>query len=199
MQKSREFRRQAFRFSLKALLLLIVPISAGFAALRDATGAWLTGVFTITLLALLASIVATFFDSHVRRSIWGGFAICCGSYFLLVAWSEESAATKTLATTKLNGLLLQVLHPQSFLTATVEPGANDSSSTATADGAMIDRTDEKGSGAGSANLLGAVEAPEISDNFRHIAQCLWALLFGVVGAVSAQCAWVHGRALRSNS
>jgi hypothetical protein len=242
-------RRSAFRFSLKALLLFVVPISAGLAALRDATDAWLSGTVTFTLSAIFVAILATIYSSPLRRPVFGAFAICCGIYFFLVLFSDESGIVSAFATSKLNGYLLEKLHPGvpgpsgliskipvvgravqsetsekwfrtrlesnrrtptvatsdlgllpvAVLIGMVDANGSDSqtredSDASTAGGAAAKDVERPaGDSFGSFGAAGAIvfEAPEVGDNFLHIAQCLWALILGTVAAVSVRCVAPH--------
>jgi hypothetical protein len=233
---NRSNHRSAFRFSLKTLLILVVPISAGLAALRDATSPWLSGVVTVTLLAILGATLAAMFGSRSRRPILGSFAIYCGGYFFLVALSEETGIVSALATTKVNQFLLERFHPRiedhfstspipvvgrsengeaskkvsgprlacidtrlgytvhclalgplSAVAGMIEQDPGDSAESTATSAAPNESTDKETSEETAGNLLGAVEPPEIADNFLHIAQCLWAIALGAIGGLSALC------------
>ncbi len=237
-------RRSVFRFSLKALLILVVPISAGLAALRDATDAWFCGVVTVTLLAIFTATLAAIYGSRSRRPVWGSFAICCGGYFLLVATSVGSGVISTLVTTKVNEFLLERIHPRIdgpgmplksmipvvgrleqsdqpeaaskchviraeshgqllalgplyAIFAMVEPDTSDTQGSADKGPSNAEPADKSDSDGATGDLLGAVEPPEIADNFLHIAQCLWALVLGGAGSIAALCVSRAERECRS--
>src|SRR5271166_4360934 len=63
------------RFSIASLLLVVLFVAAGFAALRESNETWNSGVFTLTLAALLISILLAIHRTESRRAFWIGFAL----------------------------------------------------------------------------------------------------------------------------
>ena len=64
-----------FRFRLGTLLILILVLGVGFAALRESNDTWDSGVFTLALTALLVSILLAIHRTGKRRAFWLGFAL----------------------------------------------------------------------------------------------------------------------------
>ncbi len=68
------------RFNIASLLGVILVLGVGFAALREASDLWESGVFTLTLTALLISIVLAIHETEKRRAFWLGFALFGSAY-----------------------------------------------------------------------------------------------------------------------
>jgi hypothetical protein len=103
-------QRSGFHISLKWLLLSVVPVSFGAAALESATTAWAVAAVTVTLLAMFGTIVAAKFDARRRRPIWLGFAVFAGGY-LVVLFAAPRDIVEAMGTEKLNRLLQERCHP----------------------------------------------------------------------------------------
>ncbi len=89
-----------FRFRIGTLLILIIAIGIGFAALRESDDTWDSGVFTLTLAVLLVSILLAIHRTGKRRAFWLGFALFgCGYQALSLVPSVASRllTTKALA------------------------------------------------------------------------------------------------------
>ena len=63
------------RFNIANLLAVIFILGVGFAALRESSDLWESGVFTLTLAALLISILLAAHRLESRRAFWTGFAV----------------------------------------------------------------------------------------------------------------------------
>ncbi len=74
---------RGFRFSIASLLVFILICGVAFAALKESSDLWDSGVFTVTLGALLVSVLLAIYRSGARRSFWVGFALFGGSYLAL--------------------------------------------------------------------------------------------------------------------
>jgi hypothetical protein len=64
-----------FRFRISTLLILIIVLSVSFAALRESSDIWDSGVFTLALGALLVSILLAIHRTEMRQAFWLGFAL----------------------------------------------------------------------------------------------------------------------------
>ena len=64
-----------FRFSIASLLVVVLFVAVGFATLRKSSDLWESGVFTLTLAALLISILLAVHRTEFRRTFWIGFAL----------------------------------------------------------------------------------------------------------------------------
>jgi hypothetical protein len=69
------------RLTIAALMLLVVVCAATLAALRTSSPYWAAAMVSLTVLALLGSVVAGLWGRH--RAAWSGFAIFGWGYFLL--------------------------------------------------------------------------------------------------------------------
>jgi hypothetical protein len=88
------------RFTIASLLVVILVLGVGFAALRESSDLWESGLFTLTLGILLISILAAIHRTEKRRAFWLGFAVFGWIYLALTFMpSIESRliTTKVLA------------------------------------------------------------------------------------------------------
>jgi hypothetical protein len=83
------------RFNIASLLSVILVLGVGFAALRESSSLWESGVFTLTLAALLTSIILAIHRAEKRRAFWIGFALfgCMYLGFSLVPSIESRLMT----------------------------------------------------------------------------------------------------------
>jgi hypothetical protein len=87
-----------FRFNIASLLAIISILGVGFAALRESSDVWESGVFTLTLAALLISILLAIHQTEKRRAFWLGFALIGRIYLgLSLVPSIESRLINTKA------------------------------------------------------------------------------------------------------
>ena len=63
------------RFNIASLLVMILILGVGFAALRESSDVWQRGFFTLTLGVLLISILLAIHQTEKKRAYWMGFAI----------------------------------------------------------------------------------------------------------------------------
>ncbi len=87
------------RFSIASLLVLVLLVAVGFAALRESNDLWESGVFTLTLAALVISILLALHRTESRRAFWIGFALFGWIYLglTLVPSIESRLRTKAIA------------------------------------------------------------------------------------------------------
>jgi hypothetical protein len=88
------------RFNIASLLLVVLMLSVGFAALRESSDLRDSALFTLTLGVLLVSILLAIHRSESRRAYWMGFSLCGSGYMALsLVTSIESRlmTTKALA------------------------------------------------------------------------------------------------------
>src|SRR5271166_2191782 len=88
------------RFSIASLLLVVLFVAAGFAALRESNETWNSGDFTLTLAALLISILLAIHRTESRRAFWIGFALFGWIYMglsLVPSIESRLMTTKALA------------------------------------------------------------------------------------------------------
>ena len=88
------------RFSIASLLLVVLFVAVGFAALRESNETWNSRVFTLTLAALLISILLAVHRTESRRTFWIGFALFGWIYlglFLVPSIESRLITTKAFA------------------------------------------------------------------------------------------------------
>jgi hypothetical protein len=71
------------RFTIASLLVVVLVLALGFAALRESNEPWESGLFTITLAVLLTSILLAIHRTESRRAFWTGFALFGWTYLAL--------------------------------------------------------------------------------------------------------------------
>ncbi len=87
-----------FRFNIANLLVIIFILGVGFAALRESSDLWESGIFTLTLGVLLTSILLAIHRHEKRRAFWIGFAVFGWIYLALALMpSTESRLLPTKA------------------------------------------------------------------------------------------------------
>jgi len=92
-----------FRFHIGTLLLIILFVGIGLAALRESSDLWESGIFATTLGILLISILLAVHRREARRAFWIGFTLIGWIYLGLTFMpSIESrlVTTKALAFVK---------------------------------------------------------------------------------------------------
>jgi hypothetical protein len=68
------------RFNIANLLVIILVLGVSFAALRESSALWESGIFTVTLGILLLSILLAVHRSESKRAFWLGFALFGWAY-----------------------------------------------------------------------------------------------------------------------
>ena len=87
-----------FRFHLGTLVILVLLLGVGFAALRESNDIWDSSIFSITLGVLLISILLAIHRTEKRRAFWLGFALFGSAYLgLSLVRSIESRLITTRA------------------------------------------------------------------------------------------------------
>jgi hypothetical protein len=72
-----------FRFRIGTILIVVVFLAVGVAALREASDVWESGVFSLTVAALLNSILLAIYRTGKKRAFWTGFALFGCVYLML--------------------------------------------------------------------------------------------------------------------
>src|SRR5215472_6201067 len=88
------------RFTIASLLVVVLVVAVGFAALREASDLWDSGAFTLTLVVLLVSILLAVHRTESRRAFWLGFALFGWAYLglsLVPSIEPRLLTTKALA------------------------------------------------------------------------------------------------------
>src|SRR5271157_4920461 len=89
-----------FRFHIGTLVILVLLLGVGFAALRESNETWDSSIFTLTLGVLLISILLAIHRSGSSRAFWLGFALLGSAYLglsLFPSIESRPITTKALA------------------------------------------------------------------------------------------------------
>jgi hypothetical protein len=89
-----------FRFNISSLLAVVLFLAVAFAALREATDLWDSGVFSVTAGLLIASVLLAAHRTGRRRAFWLGLALVGGAYLaasLIPPVESRLLTTKGLA------------------------------------------------------------------------------------------------------
>jgi hypothetical protein len=113
------------RFSIARLLLLIGFVAVGFAALRQGTQAWATGLFSLALLVLGVAWLGAAFPRGFSRAFYAGTAFWRSAYMMLCYGPGCSEVRPFLATTALIESIFPRIHPgQAVFTMGTPPPSN---------------------------------------------------------------------------
>ena len=91
---------QSFRFHLGTLVILVLLLGVGFAALRESNAIWDSSIFSITLGVLLVSVLLAVHRTEKRRAFWLGFALFGSAYLglsMVPSIEPRLITTKALA------------------------------------------------------------------------------------------------------
>jgi hypothetical protein len=89
-----------FRFHLGTLVLVVLVIGTGLAALHESNEIWDSVVFTLVLTVLLVSVLLAVHRTETRRAFWLGFALFGVAYLglsLVPPFESRLITTKALA------------------------------------------------------------------------------------------------------
>jgi hypothetical protein len=187
------------RFNIASLLIVVLILGIGFAALRESTDLWESGVFTLALSFLLTSILLAVHRSDARRAFWTGFALFGSTYLAL---SLVPSIESRLATTKALAYLDSTVPGRSPGNLTIRrwgpgsrtPGNQVQSVAFSPDGRHL-ATSSLGTvrlwDVATGRLLGGWAGT--TENFVRIGHSLLALLFGWLGALLSRRMWRASR------
>ena len=88
------------RFNIASLLVVVLLVAVSFAGLREATELWDSGLFSVTLIVLLVSILLAIHRAEKRRAYWLGFTLFGWTYLgysLVPSIESRLITTKALA------------------------------------------------------------------------------------------------------
>jgi hypothetical protein len=89
-----------FRFHLGTLVLVVLLVGVGLAALRESNENWDSGIFSLTLAVLSISVLLAIRRTDLRRAFWLGFALFGSAYLglsLVPSIEPRLVTTKMLA------------------------------------------------------------------------------------------------------
>jgi hypothetical protein len=84
------------RFPIAALMVAVLIVALGLAALRNSSAAWAGVTFLLTCGVLCLAIVGIVCDGDARRAWWLGFALFGWGYLVLAFWSSVELPTMVL-------------------------------------------------------------------------------------------------------
>jgi hypothetical protein len=188
------------RFNIAGLLVLVLVLGVGFAALREASDPWDSGLFTLTLVALLISVLLAIHRTESRRAFWLGFALFGGGYLgLSLVPSIESRLATTKALTYLDSKVpgrTQTFFKVQFTATGSRAAGNQVQAVAfSPQGDQIATTSSLGTvklwDATTGRLLGGWAGT--TENFVRIGHSLIALLAGWLGGRLSRRLWRASR------
>ena len=71
---------RSFRFSIAGLIVFTLVCGVAFASLKESSDLWERGIFSFTLLFLLAAVLLAMHRTESRRAFWLGFALFGSAY-----------------------------------------------------------------------------------------------------------------------
>ncbi len=148
---SERFTMCNIRFPIAGLMLAVLVVALGLAALRNASDIWAGETFLLTCAVLTLAVVGVACGGDSHRAWWLGFALFGWGYLLLALWSSLD-----LPTTQLTNWFQTRLNAK-------PPGGGGLQSVELAGG-----------------FGGSVSTPPVAP-FQQIGHCLWALLAALIG------------------
>jgi hypothetical protein len=187
------------RFNIASLLVVVLVLGVGFAALRESSEIWESGLFTLTLAVLLASILLAIHRSEARRAFWIGFAVF-GWIYLGFSWVP--AIEYRLLTTKALAFLDSKVPGRSqglFTVRLTGIGTGASGSQVQNLAITVDGTQLAASNEGVVGLRDATTGKVLgrwigtTENFIRIGHSLFVLLAGWLGGLLSRRLWRASR------
>ena len=185
------------RFSIASLLVVVLVLGVGFAALRESNETWDSGVLTLTLVICLTSFLLAIHHNDARRAFWTGFALFGGGYLVLsLVPSIESRLATTKALTYLDSKVPGRTQGFSKIHVTGGTPGNlvqavafspDGNRLATSSRRTVRLWDVK-----TGRLLGGWAGT--TENFVRIGHSLFALMAGWFGGMLSRRLWRASRA-----
>jgi hypothetical protein len=182
-----------FRFHIGTLVVLVLVLGVGFAALRESNALWDGSIFSITLSVLLISILVAIQLAELRRTFWIGFSVFGWVYFgFSLVPSIESRLMTTKALTWLDSKV-----PGRSPADTINSGignkqvqnlvfgqrGNQLATTSQGQGWILD--------VATGNLLGGQGGT--TENFVRIGHSLVALIVALVGGLLSRHLYAKNR------
>ena len=101
------------RITIAELVLVVVVVAIGLAAIRGQSAAWAGAMLSITFFAMICSLLGIALGRGPRRVYWSGFAVLGWSYLFLmyVPWLYTQVGTYLLAP-NLFPVLDEMLHAE---------------------------------------------------------------------------------------
>jgi hypothetical protein len=107
------------RPSIRGLMVLLVLLAAGLAALRTPSRLWANLWFSMSLAALTLAIPAAAYSRGGRRAFWVGFAACGWVYFIIAMapWFQSEVSFQLITTAGLDILSPYIVQKEYLLHA----------------------------------------------------------------------------------
>jgi hypothetical protein len=156
------------RFTIASLLVVVLLVAVGFAALRESSELWFSGVFTLTFGVLLVSILLAVHRTESRQAFWLGFALFGWSYLGLAL---VPSIEPRLITTKALAYLDSKMPGRSVGVLAFSPDGNYLVTSGQVHVRLWDAATGKLVGSGNGT----------TQNFVRIGHCLFALVAGWLG------------------
>jgi len=193
------------RFNIASLLVVILVLGVGFAALRESNDLWDSSVFTLTLGVLLISVLLAVHRSEGKRAFWIGFALFGWSYLalsLVPSLEPNLITTKALSylDSKVPGRSLGVFTIRLTGTGSGAPGNQVQNDAFSIDGNQL-ATSSQGQvriwDVATGRLLRGWGGT--TENFVRIGHSLFALLAGWLGGLLSRRLWQASRSARESA
>lgn len=185
------------RYSIAALMLVILVSAVAIAALKQASDTWAGILLILTLLLLGTAVFGATYRRERRRAFWLGFAVFGWGYLTLSAgpWFSDQVAPK-LPTTLLLNYAHAKANPEQQRVGAVQvltrlappPGGpqpvqvQGSPITVTGNVILANGSGASGTQTLSFFLMGQTNL----EQFTRVGHCLFALLAAIVGGLIAQ-------------
>jgi hypothetical protein len=190
---------RTLRFNIASILAIILVLGVSFAALRESSEVWASGIFSATLGCLLISILLAVHRTEFRRAFWIGFAVFGGIYLGL---SLVPSIESKLITTKALDYLASEAQVRKLKIAKVRHSETSSWSLSDKLEGIVLGSDENPIAplsrgqvgiwdAATGRLIGAANVP--TENIVRIGHALFALLLGWVGGRLSGRLWRASR------
>ncbi len=192
------------RFNIASLLVVVLVMGVGFAALRESSDLWESGIFTLTLTILPVSILHAIHRSDARRAFWIGFAVFGWIYLglsLVPSIEYRLLTTKALAffDSKVPGRSQGLFTVRLTGIGTGAPGNQVQNLAITVDGNQIAASNEGVVGirdATTGKVLGRWIGT--TENFIRIGHSMFALLAGWLGGLLSRRLWQASRSAQES-
>jgi hypothetical protein len=162
---------RTIRFPIAGLMLAVLVVALGLAALRNASEVWAGVMFLFTCAVLCLAIVGAICRDGPRRAWWLGFALFGWGYLLLSLWSKVNLPTMTLL---------------DVIAARLGAQVRFSGGMGGAMGGMLGGMQSIRPWAGGFGGFGGGSGVPFNEPLQHIAHCLWALVAALLGGLLAR-------------
>jgi hypothetical protein len=187
------------RFNIASLLVIILIIGFGFAALRDSNDLWDSGCLTLTLGVFLISILVAVHRTRSRRAFWIGFALFGWTYLgLSLVPSIESGLITTKGLAYLDSKVPDRLMGEYDVRIT-HPGSGSSNNSVQSFDVTKDGNQLANSSQGTVRLWDFGTGKLLSgrsgttENFVRIGHSLLSLLAAILGGLLSRQLYARNR------